>query len=98
MRLFQSIVLVGVLLAPGCCSTRDAETSVSTDDYKAALNRVRTNLVDNIRPSVAEIMSADTTHLPEWKEAKLDLIDDTVTLIDDTLAGKNAGTATGAGQ
>lgn len=95
MKLFRTAVLVGLLVMPvGCCAV-DPATGVSIDEYKAAITRIRDNLQTNIRPAVAAVMSADATHSKEWKEAKLGLIDDTVVLANDVLAGKNAGKTDG---
>jgi len=97
MRLFRAAAFIGVLLLPiGCCGV-DSTTGVSIDDYKSAITRMRDNLQDHIRPAVAAVMSSDTTHSNEWKKAKLELIDDSIVLANDTLAGKNAGSS-GGGQ
>ena len=89
MRKFW-LALTLVALTGGCCTTRDGDTQVSAESYKAALTKVQSNLKDRIRPALADLLDKDTTHGDAWKSAKLGLIDDTLTLCSDTLAGKNA--------
>lgn len=89
-RFLQVCIMAVVLAAPGCCSTRDTESGVSTDDYKAAIEQIKSNLSNNIKPTVSDLM-AESARPDEWKTAKLELIDDTITLCEDVLAGKNAG-------
>jgi hypothetical protein len=86
--LIQSLLVTVLVFAPGCCTTRDAATGVSTDSYREAISRIRTNIAE-IRSDVAMV-----DYTPEIKEADLQLIDATITLCDDTLAGKNAGAET----
>ena len=85
-KLITSAILVVLLVAPGCCTNRNPETQVSIDSYVAALERVKINLTDDIRPGYAEALAASGL-LPELIEARLGLLDDTLTLIDDTLTG-----------
>ena len=86
-KLLGSIALIALLIAPtGCCTNRNAETQVSVDSYVSALEKIKSNLVDDVRPGYAEALSASGV-IPELQEARLGVLDDTVTLIDDTLTG-----------
>ena len=86
-KLFGSIALALVLVAPaGCCTTRNSETQVSVESYVAALERIKTNLTDDVRPGYAEALSASGV-IPELQGARLGVLDDTLTLINDTLTG-----------
>jgi outer membrane murein-binding lipoprotein Lpp len=89
-RFMQGAIVAIVLFTSGCCTTRDKVNSVSVDDYRAAIEQIKSNLETNIKPAVVEVM-ATSDKSDEWKQAKLELIDDTITLATDTLAGKNAG-------
>jgi hypothetical protein len=77
-----------VLSSTGCCATRDADTQVSVESYKAAITKIRSNVAE-IRSDVVLI-----DYDKDLKEANVQLIDATLTLCDDTLAGKNACVAT----
>ena len=88
-KLLGSIALVALLLAPaGCCTNRHAESQVSVESYVSALERIKSNIVEDIRPGYAEALDASGV-IPELLEARLGVVDDTVTLIDDTLTGAN---------
>lgn len=91
--LLSGLLAVVLVLAPGCCTERDSTSGVSVESYKEALTQIRGNIA-TIRSDVAEI-----TYHPVTKEANLQLLDATISLCDDTLAGKAAGTAaTGSSQ
>lgn len=82
------ILIVALLVTPACCPpTRNTETGVSVTSYTEALTKIRDN-VAAIRTDVAAI-----DYNKDLKEADLQLIDATITLCNDTLAGKNAGAA-----
>lgn len=93
--LTRAAVVAAILLTPACCATRDAESGVSTDEYKAAVARIVSNLEIHIRPAFTDALGNDATHSDEWKEAKIGLLDDTITLGKDVLAGKDAGKSEG---
>jgi hypothetical protein len=86
--LIQSLLVTALVFAPGCCTSRDPATGVSTDSYREALTRIRSNIAE-IRSDVVLV-----DYNQDIKEADLQLIDATITLCDDTLAGKNAGAET----
>lgn len=91
-KLIGVMVLVVALIAlSGCCSTRNAETGVSVDSYVAALEKVKSNLEDDLKPAMEELLDKDTAHIEPWKESKRNLLDDTITLCDDALQGDKAG-------
>jgi hypothetical protein len=64
---------------------------VSIDSYVEVLTKIKGNLEGNIRPTVADLLAADKDHGDEWKKAKIELLDVTIILCDDTLKGKKAG-------
>jgi len=95
--MLRGLVMVALMISPvGCCTARDEQTGVSVDSYKAAITKVRSNIAE-IRSDVATV-----TYEPAIKAADLQLIDATIALCDDTLAGKTAGAEptapTGSGQ
>lgn len=79
------VTLVLALALAGCCTTRNPDTGVSVDSYVAALKKVSSNVAE-IRSDIATL-----DYDPELKKAHMQVMDATVTLCDDTLAGKNAG-------
>jgi len=81
-----ALLVFALFTFPGCCTTRDSETQVSVDSYKAALVKIKSNLEEDIRPGYAEALEASGV-IPELVEARLGLVDDTVTLCEDTLSG-----------
>lgn len=88
----KKLILLAALLVntSGCalfCSPRDPNTGVSVASYREALEKIRANVVE-IKSDIE-----DVTYDPVIKEADLQLMDATITLCDDTLAGKNAGSA-----
>jgi hypothetical protein len=85
MKLLLSGLLAAVLM--GCCTERDSTSGVSIASYKEAVTQIRGNIA-TIRSDVAEI-----TYHPVTKEAHLQLLDATISLCDDTLAGKVVGVA-----
>lgn len=89
----KSILLALTLLVGGCCTERNAVTGVSVESYVEAITKIRGNIAA-IRTDVDAV-----TYNEDIKKADLQLIDATLSLCDDTLAGKDAGTAsTGSGQ
>ena len=90
-RLMRTGALALVLMMPvGCCTTRDSETSVSVESYKSALKQLRKNLATDIRPGYEEALKRSDL-LPATHNARLGVVDDSVRLIDGTLAGATEG-------
>lgn len=89
-RLLVASALAFALFSSGCCTARDSETHVSVDSYKRALQQIRSNLVDDIRPGYKEALERSDL-LPDTFPVRLGLVDDTITLIDGTLAGATEG-------
>jgi hypothetical protein len=85
--LTRFLLVAALVLAPGCCTTRNADTGVSVESYVEGITKVRANIAE-IR---SDLIAAD--YDATIKEADVQLIDATITLCDDMLAGKNAGTA-----
>jgi hypothetical protein len=93
--------LVGALLfMPGCHSTETCthpDTGVSIGSYVEALGKVKKNLGE-IRAAYDESMGlANPAYVPELREARLGLVDATVTLCDDALTGSQRDAAGPAG-
>lgn len=95
-KLISGALLVVLLAAPGCCTNRNPDTQVSIDSYVSTLERVRTNLKDDVRPGYEEALLSSGV-IPELVEARLGLVDDTLLLIDDALTGA-ADTEDGGGE
>jgi len=86
----SAIIVTIVLFAPGCASTDSY--GVSHENYRAAIEQIRSNLADHIKPTVQEVFAGGEMSQIR-RNATMDLMSDTLTLCDDTLAGKNAGAA-----
>lgn len=93
-RIGLAALVAALLLFPGCHSAETCthpETGVSIASYVEALSKVKSNL-GTIREGYAESMDkAKPPYVPELKEARLGLVDATVTLCDDTLTGAKKG-------
>ena len=86
-KLFLGIALTAVLVtAPGCCTTRNTETQVSVDSYVAAIEKIQSNLEQDILPGYQEALESSNL-IPELQEARLGVVRDTITLCKDTLTG-----------
>lgn len=80
------VLALVVLAATGCCTTRNTETQVSVDSYVMALEKIKSNLERDIRPGYKEAMEG-SGWIPQLQEARLGVVDDTITLCEDTLSG-----------
>ena len=91
-RLVGAAAITLALLAVGCCGTRDPSTGVSVESYKKAVTQIHDNLKTVVKPAM-EAALAESKKSDKWKEAQLGVVIDSITLCEDTLAGKNAGVA-----
>jgi hypothetical protein len=101
---FAAALGLALLFSSGCCTQRNTETAVSVDSYVEVLQKVKSNLVGKdgkggIRATLDEALGNPEAGSPDAavKDSSLNLVDDTVDLIDGTLEGKNAGAADNAG-
>jgi hypothetical protein len=89
MKRFSSFVLSITLIVGGCCVERNPDTGVSVTSYVETITKIRSNIAA-IRTDVSAV-----TYDEDIKEADLQLIDATMTLCDDALAGKHAAPTEG---
>ncbi len=87
----MSALIVALVALSGCCTTRNPDTGVSVESYVQTLEKIKSNLEDDLKPSMEELLAADTAHIEPWKQAKRDLMNDTITLCNDALLGDEAG-------
>ena len=96
MKTRTMFVVVLALVLGGCTGTRNTETKVSVEMYVEVITKVKKNLTDSIRPALEKSLNdvgkeGVKPYIAPYKKAKLDLLDDTVLLLDDTLKGAKAG-------
>jgi len=94
-KFLTAAALALLLIGPGCACGRNSETGVSIESYVSTLERVKSNLEADILPGYTEALERSDL-VPELREARLGVVQDTITLIDAALTGEIAPVSTAA--